>query len=104
MKGVFAALLVTSALLCCKDPDPKCANVTGTIPRKMTIDSCSDGVTREVACDPSTDGDWMCGCKRNGAVGRTFMKFAAHATTTGADRRELEDYLGRQCQWSLRLH
>ena len=101
----LAALVVLVALFACKDPDPKCESVSGTIPSTMKLAGCSDGRSREVACSRTNPSDdWMCACKLDGSLGRTFNWPATHKAADGSDRRELEDLLSRQCHWSLRLH
>ncbi|GMV14999.1 MAG: hypothetical protein AMXMBFR56_32230 [Polyangiaceae bacterium] len=102
---MLAGLAVIAALLACSDPDPRCATLTGQIPGTLSLDACSDGRRREVACTrDGPGGDWMCACMRNATLGRTFNWPSTARTVDAKEGRELEPLLSRQCHWSLRLH
>ena len=98
------ALVAVAALLQCKDPDPRCEKVDGTVPEKLTLRRCADGVDRDLTCsrnDP--EQDWICLCQRGGKLGATFSWPAATPPVTSSDRRELEGFVLRKCGWSLAL-
>jgi hypothetical protein len=74
------------------------------VPGSLTLKECSDGPDREVWCNrDATDGDYTCGCNRAGKLGRTFTWPASAKPVDAKDRRELEDFVRRQCHWSLVL-
>ena len=102
---LFAVTVVwLPALAGCKDPDVRCAKVTGRLPGTVVFAQCTDSRERKLECPRVAgegDAEVMCARTRGGKMGASFTLFSDSLKDAAQDSLKATRVGNRRCGWEL---